>query len=977
MEAPSANSMLDLQLSTAELTTTAAAAWHVLDLLLSYGRPARPAELASGFTLFDSTPEFIRFLCSIPDSPLQFSDNHFVTFSPIGVATVAHFIAHSDVITRYLGLPQIFQRLLPNVRSDEIARAYCKRKRPAPDIEDFPLMKKKTCSMSFNEEENLKQLTMMMPGKLQNVYAQGIDTPSSSSSILQYDSHKLAKIILGPAVLTKSRFGHASYKTENVKYKNTEMEVKYLNREQLGYLHPLSFTNCSLSRGIFTHIHKIEAEEIIDSFSLPQLSLPPHKMENSEGTKIGELNIANPKNSFQFQVDKQMIVSQEENDAVIQGFESLTEDVNEKREEVGLHDSGRYKGHKKIQPMDIRLTDRSHVDKPEKTLEEANTESLFPVRPRTEGQKQSHGNTLNIIRYSSITKLDDNGEICNPKKATCPTMENCKFLPDKWPQQLKRYKNLTMEKQHMKLNRDPNMNNEKRELSMEKRKRATSISNNDIQQKSFPDFESYIVEEEEGSGGYGTVYRARRKSDGVTFAIKCPHANANRNYVINEMKMLERLRGKNFVIRYEGSFKRGSADCLVLELVEHDRPETLKKEIDITHLQWYGYCLFKALAGLHKQGIVHRDVKPGNFLYSRKLNKGYLIDFNLALDMRIKYGITDKSKAAHNLNDPVPIPQTDSLPPARSRKPITTRFSEAVNKNAGKVRTSILPPGNLKKKVDKAKFFTEASSRNVIKNQGGDGSGITSAKDATSNKTQSAERLREPIPSQGRKELLSLVQEALHGGNYEFVTAPISKRKRVAASPGDAERFLYPTPMPLQANGIAIRGTGLLKSKGDGNSRREGPCVGTKGFKAPEVLFRSLHQGFKADIWSAGVTLLYLMIGRAPFTGDADQNIKEIAKLRGSEDLWEVSKLHNHESLFPMDLLDVNYLSSIKLRDWCARNTRKPDFLETIPRSLFDLVDKCLVVNPRHRISAEEALSHEFFRPCHDALRKAKARVIK
>ncbi|KAL6536516.1 hypothetical protein OROGR_013088 [Orobanche gracilis] len=805
----------------------------------------------------------------------------------------------------------------------------------------------------------------------------GIDTPSSSSSILQYDSHKLAKIILGPAVLTKSRFGHASYKTENVKYKNTEMEVKYLNREQLGYLHPLSFTNCSLSRGIFTHIHKIEAEEIIDSFSLPQLSLPPHKMENSEGTKIGELNIANPKNSFQFQVDKQMIVSQEENDAVIQGFESLTEDVNEKREEVGLHDSGRYKGHKKIQPMDIRLTDRSHVDKPEKTLEEANTESLFPVRPRTEGQKQSHGNTLNIIRYSSITKLDDNGEICNPKKATCPTMENCKFLPDKWPQQLKRYKNLTMEKQHMKLNRDPNMNNEKRELSMEKRKRATSISNNDIQQKSFPDFESYIVEEEEGSGGYGTVYRARRKSDGVTFAIKCPHANANRNYVINEMKMLERLRGKNFVIRYEGSFKRGSADCLVLELVEHDRPETLKKEIDITHLQWYGYCLFKALAGLHKQGIVHRDVKPGNFLYSRKLNKGYLIDFNLALDMRIKYGITDKSKAAHNLNDPVPIPQTDSLPPARSRKPITTRFSEAVNKNAGKVRTSILPPGNLKKKVDKAKFFTEASSRNVIKSQGGDGSGITSAKDATSNKTQSAERLREPIPSQGRKELLSLVQEALHGGNYEFVTAPISKRKRVAASPGDAERFLYPTPMPLQANGIAIRGTGLLKSKGDGNSRREGPCVGTKGFKAPEVLFRSLHQGFKADIWSAGVTLLYLMIGRAPFTGDADQNIKEIAKLRGSEDLWEVSKLHNHESLFPMDLLDVNYLSSIKLRDWCARNTRKPDFLETIPRSLFDLVDKCLVVNPRHRISAEEALSHEFFRPCHDALRKAKARVIK
>lgn len=28
---------------------------------------------------------------------------------------------------------------------------------------------------------------------------------------------------------------------------------------------------------------------------------------------------------------------------------------------------------------------------------------------------------------------------------------------------------------------------------------------------------------------------------------------------------------------------------------------------------------------------MHRDVKPGNFLFSRKQNKGYLIDFNLAM----------------------------------------------------------------------------------------------------------------------------------------------------------------------------------------------------------------------------------------------------------------------------------------------------------------------------------------------------------
>ncbi|KAG7547253.1 Protein kinase-like domain superfamily, partial [Arabidopsis suecica] len=33
----------------------------------------------------------------------------------------------------------------------------------------------------------------------------------------------------------------------------------------------------------------------------------------------------------------------------------------------------------------------------------------------------------------------------------------------------------------------------------------------------------------------------------------------------------------------------------------------------------------------------------------------------------------------------------------------------------------------------------------------------------------------------------------------------------------------------------------------------------------------SLHQGPKIDVWSAGVTLLYLMMGTTPFTADPEQ----------------------------------------------------------------------------------------------------------
>lgn len=73
---------------------------------------------------------------------------------------------------------------------------------------------------------------------------------------------------------------------------------------------------------------------------------------------------------------------------------------------------------------------------------------------------------------------------------------------------------------------------------------------------------------------------------------------------------------------------------------------------------------------------------------------------------------------------------------------------------------------------------------------------------------------------------------------------------------------------------------------------------------------------------------------------------------------------------FSQELLDVKSLPSMKLQSWCKAHTKRAEFLNLVPRSLFDLVDKCLAVNPRLRISAEEALSHEFFAPCHESLRK-------
>lgn len=478
--------------------------------------------------------------------------------------------------------------------------------------------------------------------------------------------------------------------------------------------------------------------------------------------------------------------------------------------------------------------------------------------------------------------------------------------------------------------------------------------------KPLPIFKNFVVEEEEGSGGYGIVYRARRKTDGSIVAIKCPHSNAHSHHVDNERKMLERFGGKHFVIRYETSLRSGDLDCFVLEHVVHDRPEILKKEISVFEMKWYGYCLFSALSSLHKQGVVHRDVKPGNFLFSRRLAKGYLIDFNLANDIHQKYLRNSKSETISCGKD------TTSQSALKSALVIHAKEVAADPKQA---------LGSKRKRSNKSPVGGDPRIGNKSKHggQAADISGVTSAKDPTSTKTQ-LDRLKQPMPYKGRKELMNFLHEAMHSPKQKTLEAPVSQRKRVAApvSSGDRKLFVL-TPMPLRSGGSAVAGTGMFNSKGQGKQRREGPCVGTKGFRAPEVLLRSFYQGCKVDVWSAGVTLLYLIIGKSPFGGDPEQNMKEIAKLRGSEGLWEVAKLHNCESSYPSELCDAKWLQSVDLREWCVANARRPEFLEYLPDSLFDLVDKCLAVNPRCRITSDEALSHEFFASCHESLRKKKA----
>lgn len=71
--------------------------------------------------------------------------------------------------------------------------------------------------------------------------------------------------------------------------------------------------------------------------------------------------------------------------------------------------------------------------------------------------------------------------------------------------------------------------------------------------------------------------------------------------------------------------------------------------------------------------------------------------------------------------------------------------------------------------------------------------------------------------------------------------------------------------------------------------------AGTRGFRAPEVLFKIPHQSTLIDVWSAGVILLTLLTKRYPFflSNDDQDAIVEIALIFGNKELAAAAKIYS------------------------------------------------------------------------------------
>nr|XP_039269531.1 probable serine/threonine-protein kinase cdc7 [Styela clava] len=152
-----------------------------------------------------------------------------------------------------------------------------------------------------------------------------------------------------------------------------------------------------------------------------------------------------------------------------------------------------------------------------------------------------------------------------------------------------------------------------------------------------PSVQKYFdVKKRIGWGTFSSVFLASEKQTDAECsrnycALKHIYScSANTKRVLFETKCLKEIGGSDNVVGLKSIMGNGSEHVLVMPFHKHDRFSTLIRELSLEGVRCYMRNLLTALRRVHKFNVIHRDVKPSNFLYDYKSGSCALVDFGLA-----------------------------------------------------------------------------------------------------------------------------------------------------------------------------------------------------------------------------------------------------------------------------------------------------------------------------------------------------------
>ncbi|KAK2566029.1 Cell division cycle 7-related protein kinase [Acropora cervicornis] len=365
-----------------------------------------------------------------------------------------------------------------------------------------------------------------------------------------------------------------------------------------------------------------------------------------------------------------------------------------------------------------------------------------------------------------------------------------------------------------------------------------------------------------GEGTFSNVYLVRMNEiEDELWALKHIIPTSGPGRVENELKCLQDIGGTDNVIGIQFTLRCNDNLVFVLPYFPHQKFQEYFLEMSVCEIKEYMKNLLIALKRVHSFDVIHRDVKPSNFLYSRDTERFRLVDFGLAMKVPgSTCSLLDSPKEAKKKR------RMSNQSPKRSLQPRrrSSRLSPPADHPASKVaEDSILKP----RCVNTSNWEFTHQSKDF------------------------------KVPSKNATSKLRRSSSEKSSGKVSFQPAQVL--------------------CPLRHGPKEV--CTICMARGHQNT----PRAGTPGFRSPEVLLKYPQQSPAVDMWSAGVIFLCILSGRYPFFKAYDDmmSLAQIMTLCGTDEAaktaFKLGKDVNFSSDCPAGNLKI---LCTKLRSRASKN---------------------------------------------------------